>query len=72
MFLIDAIKHNVEKKLKLVLFLYATVLGRVVASLQNKSSFASFRVRFSGDNKDFIQNKRKNIIIKVMGCNKIE
>ena len=35
-------------------------------------SFVSFDIRFSGGNKNFIQNKRKNIIIKVMECSKIE
>ena len=58
--MIDAIKHNVEKKFKTcVLFFYATVKGRLVAIVQNKTSLVSFRGMFSGGNKNFIQNKRE-------------
>ena len=56
--LIDAIKHKVEMKL---VFFLRDCLGEVSRKLQNKISFVSFRVIFSGGNKNFIQNKRESL-----------
>ena len=58
MFLIDAIKPKVEKKLKPCLIFCVTVLERWVGSVQNKTSFVSFHFRFAGGNKNFIQKKQ--------------
>ena len=64
MFLIDAIKPKVEKKLKLVLFCATDCLGEVS---QNKTSFVCFRFRFAGGNKIFIlKNEKTYYIIKTM------
>ena len=57
MFLIDAIKHNVEKNFKLVSF-----ITRLSQAYKIKTSFVSFRVMFSGGNKNFIQNKLENSV----------
>ena len=47
MFLIDAIKPDIEKKLnKKFRFFYATAYGRGVECIQSKTSFVSFRVIF--------------------------
>ena len=51
-FLIDAIKHNVGNKFKTCFILFVSV--------QNKTSFVSFHVMFSGGNKNFTQNKRES------------
>ena len=56
MFLINTIKHNVEKN-------FYTGLFWGVESVQNKTSLVSFRFMISGGNKNFIQNKRENLII---------
>ena len=58
MFLIDAIKPNVENKLNIVLISMRRFRG---GESQNKTSFVSFRVRFIGGNKNIIQKKRENI-----------
>ena len=47
MFLIDAIKPYVEKKLKTCFILYATDKVRGVGSVQNKTCFISFCVRLN-------------------------
>ena len=60
MFLIDAIKHTVEKKFKTCFIFSQLFRGCVLhlASVQNKTSMVSFRAIFSGGNKNFIQKKR--------------
>ena len=63
MFLIDAIKPIIEKKSKACFFV--TFLGRGVGRVQNKTSFVSIRVRFTGGNKNIIQKKRENIFRKI-------
>ena len=49
MFLIDSIKPNVETK----------IIVRAVGRVRNKTSVRCVRVRFGGDNKNYIQNKRE-------------
>ena len=61
MFLIDAVKHNVEEKFNLFNF-FTLLFGG--ASLQNKTSFVSFCVMFTGCNKNFIQNKQEIYVTK--------
>ena len=63
MFVIDAIKLNIEKKLKTHFIFYKTVKGRRVGSVQNKISFVSLRVKFAGGNINNIQKKRERSII---------
>ena len=63
MFLIGGIKPNEEHKSKTCFIFYATVKGRVVWRVRNKTSFVSFCVWFAGDNKNFIQKKRKKSFI---------
>ena len=55
MFLIDATKHNVEKKFKT--FLLRNCLGE-----ESRDCFVSFCVSFTGGNKIVIQKKRENIL----------
>ena len=50
MFLIDAIKHNVEKQFKTCFIFLHDCLGEVSRKI---------RVMFSGGNKKIIQNKRE-------------
>ena len=45
----------------IMLFYFFTRLFRG-GKLQNKTSFVSFRVMFSGGNKNFIKNKRENLL----------
>ena len=59
MFLIDAIKPNVEKEIINLFYFYATAYGR----LQNKNSFVSFRVWFAGGKKKFYSKETRNRII---------
>ena len=67
MFLIDVIKPNAERNSKLVEFLRDCLEElRAVGIARNKTSFVSFRVRLGGGNKNFIQNKRENIIIRAI------
>ena len=61
MFLIDAIKPNIEKKFKLVLF-----VGEGSRRVQNKTSFVSLRVRFVGNNKNIIQKERENVLLSII------
>ena len=60
MFLIDDIKPKGEKKFKtFFVFFCVTVYGKGVGSVQNETSFVSFRFRFVGGNKIFIQKIRE-------------
>ena len=69
MILIDSIKPNVEK----VLFFYATVLGRGVKRVQNKTSYVSFRVRFAGGNKILFKiNKKEELYFFLTYCKKVK
>ena len=69
MFLIGVIKHIVEKKFKACFIFYATVYGRVVGRVRNKTSLLFLRSRFGGGNKNFIQKKGEilfYIILRVL------
>ena len=64
MFLIDAIKPKLEKKLK-TFFARGCLLfreGEWKAYVQDKTSFDTFRFRFASDNKIFIKKKRDFLI----------
>ena len=63
MFLVGAIKPIVEKKSKTCFIFYATVQGRVVGRVRNKTSFVSLHSRFGGGNKNFILKKGESNII---------
>ena len=58
MFLIEAIKPNLEIKLKTCSFL-RDCFGKEVGRLQNNTSFVSFCVRFVSGNKNIIQKTRE-------------
>ena len=62
MFLIDAIQQ-LEKKFKTCFIYLRNCLGEMSHSVQNKTSFDSFRVLFSGGKKIFIQNRQEKYII---------
>ena len=62
-FLIDAIKPNVEKKFNT--FGYSTLYGKKVGRVQNKTIFVSFCVWFVSGNKNIIQKKQEYLFIIV-------
>ena len=61
MFLIDAIRLNVEKKFK-TCFIFFTLLGRGVGSVQNRPVLFNFVLVFFGGNKNIIQKKHEKIL----------
>ena len=62
MFLFDAIKLNVEKKLKTYLYFLSNCLGRV-GSVQNKTNFVYVWVKFPDGNKNIIQKEQEKYIM---------
>ena len=56
---VDALELNIEKKFKTYFNSYATVKGRRAGSVQNKTSFVSFCIKFDCCNKNIIQNKQE-------------
>ena len=56
MFLIDAIKPNLEKKFKTCFIFYATVTGG------ESEAYIFFLVRFVGGNNNIIQRKRETYL----------
>ena len=59
--MIDAIKHNVEIKLKNCYIFLCDCIEEASSSVKNKTSLLPF-VCFSGGHKYFIQNKREKLI----------
>ena len=59
MFLIDAIKPNVENKFNPCFIFTQLFREGGVGSVQNKTSFVYLCVRFVGGNKNIIQKKRE-------------
>ena len=51
-----------RKEIYNLFYFYATVQGRVVGRVRNKTSFVSLRSRFGGSNKNFKQKKEEQIL----------
>ena len=68
MFLIDAIKHKHRKEIQNFFFFLRDCLRevtRLLATVQNKTSFVSFRLMSSGGFKHFIQKKRESLLTQI-------
>ena len=63
-FLIEGIKPNVEKKFKTCFIFLRDCLGEGSREEEyEKKQFCFFSFRLGGGNKNFIQNKRENILL---------